>query len=122
MTRPRTTFIVSPMTAKGETTDGIGASVLLNHVDKSFGATPAIDDLSLAIKPSEFMTLLGPSGSGKTTTLMMIAGFEIPTGGEIYIDSRPILGVPPPPQHWNGIPKLCLVSAHDGGGEHRLPA
>ena len=95
MTRPRTTFIVSPMTAKGETTDGIGASVLLNHVDKSFGATPAIDDLSLAIKPSEFMTLLGPSGSGKTTTLMMIAGFEIPTGGEIYIDSRPILGVPP---------------------------
>jgi len=41
------------------------------------------------------MTLLGPSGSGKTTTLMMIAGFEIPTGGEIYIDSRPILGVPP---------------------------
>jgi ABC-type Fe3+/spermidine/putrescine transport system ATPase subunit len=95
MTRPRTTFIVSPMTAKGETTDGIGASVLLNHVDKSFGVTPAIDDLSLAIKPSEFMTLLGPSGSGKTTTLMMIAGFEIPTGGEIYIDSRPILGVPP---------------------------
>src|SRR5215813_7363683 len=41
------------------------------------------------------MTLLGPSGSGKTTTLMMIAGFEIPTGGEIYIDSRPILGLPP---------------------------
>jgi len=95
MTRPRTTFIVSPMTAKGETTDGIGASVRLNHVDKSFGATRAIDDLSLAIKPSEFMTLLGPSGSGETTTLMMIAGFEIPTGGEIYIDSRPILGVPP---------------------------
>jgi spermidine/putrescine ABC transporter ATP-binding subunit len=41
------------------------------------------------------MTLLGPSGSGKTTTLMMIAGFEIPTSGEIYIDSRPILRLPP---------------------------
>jgi len=68
---------------------------VLDHVDKRFGATAAVDDLSLAIEPSEFMTLLGPSGSGKTTTLMMIAGFEIPTGGEIYIDSRPILGLPP---------------------------
>ncbi len=95
MTRPRTTFIVSPMTAKDEAAHGTGASVVLDHVDKSFGATAAADDLSLAIEPSEFMTLLGPSGSGKTTTLMMIAGFEIPTGGEIYIDSRPILGLPP---------------------------
>ena len=95
MTRPRTTFIVSPMTAKDEITDPAGASVVLDHVDKSFGAIAAVDDLSLAIEPNEFMTLLGPSGSGKTTTLMMIAGFEIPTGGEIYIDSRPILGLPP---------------------------
>jgi len=83
------------MTAKGETADSAGASLVLDHVDKRFGATAAVDDLSLAIEPSEFMTLLGPSGSGKTTTLMMIAGFEIPTGGEIYIDSRPILGLPP---------------------------
>ena len=95
VTRPRTTFIVSPMTAKDEITDPAGASVVLDHVDKSFGAIAAVDDLSLAIEPNEFMTLLGPSGSGKTTTLMMIAGFEIPTGGEIYIDSRPILGLPP---------------------------
>ena len=95
MTRPRATFIVSPMTAKDEITDPAGASVVLDHVDKSFGAIAAVDDLSLAIEPNEFMTLLGPSGSGKTTALMMIAGFEIPTGGEIYIDSRPILGLPP---------------------------
>ena len=83
------------MIAKDETADSAGASLVLDHVDKRFGATVAVDDLSLAIEPSEFMTLLGPSGSGKTTTLMMIAGFEIPTGGEIYIDSRPILGLPP---------------------------
>jgi len=83
------------MIAKDETADSAGASLVLDHVDKRFGATAAVDDLSLAIEPSEFMTLLGPSGSGKTTTLMMIAGFEIPTGGEIYIDSRPILGLPP---------------------------
>ena len=83
------------MIAKDETADSAGASLVLDHVDKRFGATAAVDDLSVAIEPSEFMTLLGPSGSGKTTTLMMIAGFEIPTGGEIYIDSRPILGLPP---------------------------
>ena len=41
------------------------------------------------------MTLLGPSGSGKTTTLMMLAGFEIPTAGEIYVDEDPIAAVPP---------------------------
>jgi len=95
VTQPRTTFIVSRMIAKDETADSAGASLVLDHVDKRFGATAAVDDLSVAIEPSEFMTLLGPSGSGKTTTLMMIAGFEIPTGGEIYIDSRPILGLPP---------------------------
>ena len=83
------------MSPKDESTDGTGASVLLDHVDKSFGASTAVVDLCLAIEPGEFMTLLGPSGSGKTTTLMMIAGFEIPTRGEIYIDSRPILGLPP---------------------------
>jgi putative spermidine/putrescine transport system ATP-binding protein len=83
------------MTGKDEIIDSAGASVTLDHVDKSFGAIVAVDDLSLAIEPNEFMTLLGPSGSGKTTALMLIAGFEIPTRGEIYIDSQPILGLPP---------------------------
>ncbi len=72
-----------------------GASVVLEHLDKRFGAVVAVDDLSLAMEPGEFITLLGPSGSGKTTTLMMIAGFEFPTGGEIYIDSQPIVQTPP---------------------------
>jgi putative spermidine/putrescine transport system ATP-binding protein len=89
------TSILWSMIPKEETTGGTGASVALDHVDKSFGATAAVVDFCLAVEPGEFITLLGPSGSGKTTTLMMIAGFEIPTGGEIYIDSRPILGLPP---------------------------
>src|SRR5436305_13008953 len=72
-----------------------GAAVVLEKVRKSFGAVNAVDDVSLTIEPGEFITLLGPSGSGKTTTLMMIAGFDHPTSGEIYIDSRPIVGVPP---------------------------
>jgi len=72
-----------------------GAAVVLEKVCKSFGAVTAVDDVSLTIEPGEFITLLGPSGSGKTTTLMMIAGFDHPTHGEIYIDGRPIVGVPP---------------------------
>ena len=55
----------------------------------------AVDDLSLAIAPGEFLTLLGASGSGKTTTLRMIAGFEHPTAGEILMDGPPITALPP---------------------------
>ncbi len=72
-----------------------GASVFLDRLDKRFGGVVAVSDLSLPIEPGEFITFLGPSGSGKTTTLMMIAGFEFPTGGEIYIDSHPIVRTPP---------------------------
>ena len=72
-----------------------GASVVLDRLDKRFGGVVAVNDVSLAIEPGEFITFLGPSGSGKTTTLMMIAGFEFPTGGEIYIDSQPIVKTPP---------------------------
>jgi len=49
-----------------------------------------VRDLDLQIARGEFLTLLGPSGSGKTTTLMMLAGFETATGGEIFLDGRPI--------------------------------
>jgi len=71
-----------------------GAAVELERVHKSFGSVVAVDDLNLRIEPGEFITLLGPSGSGKTTTLMMIAGFDYPSRGEIYIDGQPIVGVP----------------------------
>jgi spermidine/putrescine ABC transporter ATP-binding subunit len=72
-----------------------GAAVALEKVSKSFGPVAAVNDVSFAIEPGEFITLLGPSGSGKTTTLMMIAGFDHPTEGEIYIDGTPIVGVTP---------------------------
>ena len=69
-------------------------------VQKNYGAFQVVKDLNLDIHKGEFLTLLGPSGSGKTTTLMMLAGFENATDGEILIDDRPITQLPP---HRRGI-------------------
>jgi ABC-type Fe3+/spermidine/putrescine transport system ATPase subunit len=55
----------------------------------------AVDRASFSVRKSEFLTILGPSGSGKTTLLRMIAGFEPPTSGEIYLNGRPLTPVPP---------------------------
>ena len=59
------------------------------------GVTQVVDHLDLTIERGEFLTLLGPSGSGKTTTLMMLAGFETPTSGEILLEGKPLSKVPP---------------------------
>jgi putative spermidine/putrescine transport system ATP-binding protein len=70
-------------------------------VQKSYdGETLVVKNLNLDIARGEFVTMLGPSGSGKTTTLMMLAGFEPATSGEIYLAGRPINRVPP---HKRGI-------------------
>jgi spermidine/putrescine ABC transporter ATP-binding subunit len=73
----------------------VGAQVFFDRIEKQYGSVMAVREVSLDIAPGEFVTLLGPSGSGKTTTLMMLAGFEIPTAGEIYVDKDPIAAVPP---------------------------
>jgi putative spermidine/putrescine transport system ATP-binding protein len=66
------------------------------NVGKSYdGATFAVRDLDLEVREGEFLTLLGPSGSGKTTTLMMLAGFEAPTSGDILLRGKSITRVPP---------------------------
>jgi len=65
-------------------------------VEKSYdGVTRVVDDLDLDIERGEFLTLLGPSGSGKTTTLMLLAGFETPTGGEILLEGKSLSNLPP---------------------------
>ncbi|HLG46038.1 MAG TPA: ABC transporter ATP-binding protein [Reyranella sp.] len=73
----------------------LGASVALSDLEKSYDRVAAVAGVSLDIRSGEFLTLLGPSGSGKTTTLMMIAGFETPTAGDIAIDSQSVVGLPP---------------------------
>ena len=59
------------------------------------GVSRVVDKLDLDIERGEFLTLLGPSGSGKTTTLMLLAGFETPTAGEILLEGKPLSRVPP---------------------------
>lgn len=63
-------------------------------VQKSYGAISVVRNLNLDVFKGEFLTLLGPSGSGKTTTLMMLAGFQDISAGEILLDGQPITQVP----------------------------
>ncbi|MGJ3258574.1 MAG: ABC transporter ATP-binding protein [Rhodospirillales bacterium] len=75
--------------------------VRFENVQKSYdGETLVVKDLNLDVARGEFLTMLGPSGSGKTTCLMMLAGFEPATHGEIYLKNAPINNVPP---HKRGI-------------------
>ena len=65
--------------------------VEFESVQKSYdGVQLVVKDLNLAMPRGEFLTMLGPSGSGKTTCLMMLAGFETATHGEIKLDGKPI--------------------------------
>lgn len=73
----------------------MGYQLELINVSKLFGDVRAVDTVSLGIEQGEFLTLLGPSGSGKTTTLNMIAGFEIPSRGEILLENEDITTVAP---------------------------
>jgi len=75
--------------------------VVFDRVQKSYdGEVLVVKDLNLSMPKGEFLTMLGPSGSGKTTCLMMLAGFETATHGEILLDGKPINNIPP---HKRGI-------------------
>ena len=67
----------------------------LKNVSKHFDQTYAVDNFNLYVKKGEFITFLGPSGCGKTTTLRMIAGFELPTEGQILLNGEDITLLPP---------------------------
>lgn len=66
------------------------AQIVIKNLRKDFGAFTAVQSSSFTIEDGEFFMLLGPSGCGKTTTLRMIAGLELPTSGEIYIDGAEV--------------------------------
>src|SRR2546430_12059752 len=71
------------------------ASITIDGVNKIFGKTPALKDISLEIRDGEFMVLLGPSGCGKTTLLRCVAGLEQVNGGHVKVGERDVTGLAP---------------------------
>ncbi|RCK75388.1 MAG: Putrescine transport ATP-binding protein PotA [Anaerolineae bacterium] len=67
----------------------------INNVSKYFGKTTAVKDFNLKVEKGELVSFLGPSGCGKTTTLRMVAGFEVPSEGQIIIDGKDMTFTPP---------------------------
>lgn len=67
----------------------------LTNIQKSFAGTVAVENFNLSITQGEFISFLGPSGCGKTTTLRMVAGFELPTAGQITLNGADLTFVPP---------------------------
>jgi putative spermidine/putrescine transport system ATP-binding protein len=90
-----------PLQSSQPVTDAPGAApdavpaVRLEGLTKRFGETVAVAGIDLEIADGEFFSMLGPSGSGKTTTLRMIAGFERPSAGRIFLHGSDVTGVPP---------------------------
>lgn len=84
------------MTEAGSQTHESDILVSFRGVQKTYdGESLVVKDLNLEIQRGEFLTMLGPSGSGKTTSLMMLAGFEVPTHGEIVLQGKSLKNVPP---------------------------
>lgn len=86
--------------------------IRISDVSKHFGAVVAVDHVDFTIVEGEFFSLLGASGCGKTTLLRMLAGFESPTTGEIYIDDAPISGVPPHKRPTNMVFQNYAIFPH----------
>jgi putative spermidine/putrescine transport system ATP-binding protein len=93
--------------------------VRFRGVEKTYdGIVVVVHNLDLDIRRGEFLTLLGPSGSGKTTTLMMLAGFETPTAGEIVLDGRPITRTPPHKRHFGMVFQNYALFPHMSVGQN----
>jgi spermidine/putrescine transport system ATP-binding protein len=105
-----TTDTTIPPAAQGDGTDQ--EAIRFEGVTKRFGPTVAVDDLSLSVKRGEFFSLLGPSGCGKTTTLRMIAGFEQPTEGSVYLEGDPVDDVPPYERNVNTVFQSYALFEH----------
>ncbi|KAB0267215.1 ABC transporter ATP-binding protein [Microvirga brassicacearum] len=76
-------------------THALTQSIWVDGVAKKYGDVSVVDDVSFDVRPGEFVSLLGPSGCGKTTTLRMIAGFVMPSGGRVLVNGADVTYAPP---------------------------
>jgi len=89
-----------------------GYAIEMRDVVKRFGDIYAVDHVTIEIRDGEFFSMLGPSGCGKTTSLRMIAGFEYPTAGEIYLNGTPIGQTPPFQRNVNTVFQSYALFPH----------
>src|SRR3979411_2068441 len=95
------------MTPTGET-----PTVRLDGVVKSFNTMAAVDNLDLQVGKGEFFSMLGPSGCGKTTTLRIIAGFEQPDEGSVFLEGRSVEEIPPYKRNVNTVFQSYALFEH----------
>jgi spermidine/putrescine transport system ATP-binding protein len=88
------------------------SAIQFEGVTKTFGDFEAVKELHLEIGKGEFFSLLGPSGCGKTTTLRMVAGFELPSTGRIYLEGEPVETVPPYKRNVNTVFQSYALFEH----------
>ena len=92
--------------------------IRLDNLEKRFGDVLAVDHVSLDVAAGEFFSLLGPSGCGKTTTLRMIGGFELPTGGRILLRDRDMTHEPPDKRSVNMVFQHYALFPHLSVGDN----
>ena len=92
--------------------DNTDAVIALRNVRKQYGSFVAVHDADFAIGRGEFFALLGPSGCGKTTTLKMIAGFEQPTDGQVFLEGVDVSDVPPHKRNVNTVFQQYALFPH----------
>src|SRR6202035_2654674 len=92
--------------------------LMLDRLEKSFGAQPVLRELSLGIGKGEILALLGPSGSGKTTVLRTVAGFETPDAGRIVVEGTDVARLPPSRRNFGMVFQHYALFPHLSVGEN----
>src|SRR5215218_511899 len=116
MSQPSSTIQTTGAASRGRS-NRIPA-VVFQGVTRAFGDVKAVDNVDLQIEDGEFFTMLGPSGSGKTTCLRMIAGFDRPTSGEVYLHGARVTSLPPYERDVNTVFQDYALFPHMTVGEN----